>query len=71
VQRSGLTELANLLRASTVNWPTKNMDMSEQMRQVLLDTVKFALSRNHQCCKSDGLGNEVDLQDAKAFLEGV
>lgn len=42
---------------------TMDSNISEQMRQVLLDTVKFAIIRNHQCCKSDGLGNEVDLQD--------
>jgi hypothetical protein len=47
------------------------MNISEQMRLVLLDAVKYALSRNHQCCKDDGHGYEVDLNDAKLFLDLV
>lgn len=45
------------------------MNISPQMRLVLLDAVTYAISRNHLCCKSDGFGNEVDLSDAKDFLE--
>lgn len=45
------------------------MNISEQMRLVFLDAVEFALSKNHQCCKGDGFGYEVDLNDAKDFLE--
>ena len=46
-----------------------NVNISEQMVQVLLFSVRYAIYKGQRFTAEDGFGYKVNLDDAESFLE--